>query len=148
MKRQAALRQLSSEHHRALVLAKRLRAAGGDAAQLCVMAQAVSVQWREEVAPHFVAEEERLLPLYARFSAPDSPLITETLRQHMAMRALLDGIEEQCAAGSIDAAPLHALGDALRDHVRFEENELFPAIEAALPPEQLQRLQDALVSAR
>jgi len=129
-----------------LVLAQRLRAASGDAAQLCATAQALVAQWREEVASHFVAEEERLLPLYARFSAPDAPLIAETVRQHVAMRALLDLIEEQCVAGSVDSALLHAVGDALRNHVRFEENELFPAIEHALPPEQLLRLQDALSS--
>ncbi len=146
MKRAPALRQLSSEHHRALVLAQRLRAADGDNTQLRATAQAALTQWRKEVTPHFIVEEERLLPLYARFSAPDAPLVAETLRQHTAMRALLDSLDEQCSAGSVEAAPLHQLGAALRDHVRFEENELFPAIEAALPPEQLQRLQDALLS--
>lgn len=140
MKRAAALRRLSSEHHRALVLAQRLRAADGDAAGLCATAQQALTQWRAEVASHFVAEEERLLPLYARFSAPDAPLIAETLRQHVALRAQADIIAERCDAGAIEASLLHTLGNALRDHVRFEENQLFPAIEAALPDVQQERL--------
>lgn len=101
--------------------------------------------WRAEIGPHFVAEEEWLLPLYARYSAPDHPLIVETLRQHVRMRALIDEIEEGLAAPSLPL--LQALADALREHIRFEEQALFPAIEAALPQAQLQRLLDRQHSA-
>jgi hemerythrin-like domain-containing protein len=62
------------------------------------------------------------------------------------MRSLLDEIYEQLDAHGMPLAQLHALGDALREHVRFEENELFPAIEVALSEAQLQRLMDRLAS--
>ncbi|MBA2581014.1 MAG: hypothetical protein H0V03_09295 [Thermoleophilaceae bacterium] len=39
---------------------------------------------------------------------------------------------------------LHALGGVLGEHVRLEERELFPRIEAALPADALARLADAL----
>jgi iron-sulfur cluster repair protein YtfE (RIC family) len=139
MKRHAALHGLSGEHHRALVLARRLRNLTQDVQPAAV--QELLALWRAEVGPHFIAEEERLLPLFARYSAPDHPLIIETLRQHVLMRSLLDEIGELVDAHETPLAPLHALGDALREHVRFEENELFPAVEAALPEAQLQRLQ-------
>lgn len=139
MKRHAALHQLSSDHHRALVLARRL---GRLDSELRAGAEELLTLWRTEVGPHFVAEEERLLPLFARYSTPDHPLICETLRQHVLMRSLLDEIAEGLAAnGVLDLTVVHALGDALREHVRFEENELFPAVEAVLPEAQLQRLQ-------
>jgi hypothetical protein len=39
------------------------------------------------------------------------------------------------------------LGELLAAHVRFEEGELFPAIEAALSPEQLRAVASALATA-
>jgi len=137
MKRHAALRQLSSDHHSGLVLARRVSKLAADS-DLGAAAHNLLTAWRTEIGPHFVAEEEWLLPLFARYSAPDHPLIMETLRQHVRMRALVDEIEENLATPSLPL--LQALADALREHIRFEENELFPAIEAALPETQLQRL--------
>lgn len=146
MKRHAALRQFSSDHHSGLVLARRICRLD-EASDLRSAAEELLVAWRTEIGPHFVAEEEWLLPLFARYSAPDHPLINETLRQHVLMRSLLDEIGERLAAEEAPAtALLHALGDALRAHVRFEENELFPAVEATLPEAQLQRLMDRLSS--
>ncbi|GAB4294957.1 MAG: hypothetical protein Kow0096_11460 [Thiohalomonadaceae bacterium] len=139
MQRHAALRQLSSDHHRGLVLARRVGRLEADC-DLQVAAQNLLHGWRAEIGPHFVAEEEWLLPLFARYSAPDHPLIVETLRQHVRMRALVDELEEGLAAPSLPL--LQALAAALREHIRFEENDLFPAIEAALPEAQLQRLLD------
>ncbi|WP_172600495.1 hemerythrin domain-containing protein [Sulfurivermis fontis] len=137
MKRHAALRQLSSDHHSGLVLARRVSKLAADS-DLRGAAQNLLTAWRTEIGPHFVAEEEWLLPLFARYSAPDHPLIVETLRQHVHMRALIDEIEEGLVAPSLPL--LQALAAALREHIRFEENDLFPAIEAALPETQLQRL--------
>lgn len=141
MKRHAALRQLSSDHHRALVLARRVSKLDTNS-DLRAAAQNLLAAWQAEIGPHFVAEEEWLLPLFARYSAPDHRLIMETLRQHVVMRGLVDEIGDGLAAPSLPV--LHALADALREHIRFEENELFPAVETALPDEQLQRLQQYL----
>jgi iron-sulfur cluster repair protein YtfE (RIC family) len=143
MKRHAALRQLSSDHHSGLVLARRVSKLAADS-DLAAAEQNLLTAWRTEIGPHFIAEEEWLLPLFARHTAPDHPLITETLRQHVMMRALVDEIEEGLAAPLLPV--LHALANALREHIRFEENELFPAIEAALPKAQLQRLAERLSS--
>ncbi len=145
MKRHAALHALSGEHHRALVLARRLGRLTQESARPAAVEELLAL-WRAEVGPHFVAEEEHLLPLFARYGTPDHPLIRETLRQHVLMRSLLDAIAEGLAAGTPELALVHALGAALREHVRFEENELFPAVEAALPEAQLQRLLDRLAS--
>jgi hypothetical protein len=41
----------------------------------------------------------------------------------------------------------HALGELLNDHVRYEERELFPAVEARLEPKRLARLGEAIARA-
>lgn len=140
-KRHTALRTLSSDHHRALVLAKHLRAAGEAAAARQALAERILAAWPEELEPHFAAEEAHLLPLYARHATPAAPEIAETWRQHVQLRMMVDALREQLERAAIPPAEaLRTLGDALRDHVRYEENTLFPAVEAVLPAEQLQRL--------
>jgi hypothetical protein len=42
----------------------------------------------------------------------------------------------------IEAHLLGALGVYLRNHVRFEENHLFPAVETAAPEEELWRMNE------
>lgn len=149
MKREPALRRLSSDHHRALVAAKRLRDLPDEATadrRLAVAGETLKV-WLAEVAPHFRAEEELLLPLFARFAGAVHAAIAETQAQHVALRAIVDALGEAVAAGEAPAAELlRRLGEGLRDHVRFEETVLFPAVEQTLPPAQMQRLLSSLSS--
>ena len=53
------------------------------------------------------------------------------------------------ASGVLYGTPLlyAALGELLAEHVRLEERELFPAIEATLNPEQLSSMASALAIA-
>jgi hemerythrin-like domain-containing protein len=108
MKRDQRLRQLSSEHHNALVLARKLRR--GQPVELPTAFEA-------ELAPHFALEERVLLPALARTGRED--LATRTLCEHDAMRAALS--EPQRFAELLEA------------HVRFEERELFPTCEELIP---------------
>jgi len=48
--------------------------------------------------------------------------------------------------GETPLETLHTLGGVLAEHVRFEERQLFPRIEAALPAAELALLADALAS--
>ena len=137
MKRHPALQQLSRDHHQALVLAKHLRDLPEDADRGAMEGAAAEAlgRWAAEVAPHFRAEEERLLPLLARAAGADHPAIAETLNQHVRLRALVQSLDE-----APSAATLRDLGDRLRAHVRYEEDTLFPAVESALSEAQLARL--------
>lgn len=122
MKRDPRLRGLSSDHHRALVLARRLARAG--AAWARDDGLALGAQFDAELEPHFRVEEEVLLP--ALRSAGASALVERTLADHAAMRASVS------VARAGDGAAARALGAQLLAHVRFEERELFPACEAML----------------
>jgi hemerythrin-like domain-containing protein len=137
MKRHPALAPLSRDHHHALVLAQRLRRAG--AADAGDAATAFLEHWMEEERLHFRLEEEVLLPAYAAYGDPDHPAIVQTLIDHVRIRRDVGRLAE-----SVDADLLHEIGGRLVDHVRLEENELFPLIEQTLPEPALAVLGERL----
>ena len=133
MKRHDALQPLSREHHPALVQAKRLRDFKGDAAQARELAQAFVGFWNAEIAQHF------------RDEGDDCPEILETVAQHVGLRRGVMELRRRLAAqADIDAPLLNGLGDALKSHVRFEEDELFPLAEQALREDDLLYLETQL----
>lgn len=114
MKRHPALQDLSREHHTALSLANRIRQ------QPQADHQADIERRREELLRHFDQEEQQFLPYW--------PQLPATMRQrfaaeHSELRRLL-------AQTPADAPKL---AERLTAHVRFEERELFNAIQKLLP---------------
>ena len=133
MKRHDALQPLSREHHPALVQAKRLRDFNGDAAQARELGLAFLGFWDADIVQHFRDEEELLLPLLAQRAGDESPEILETLAQHVQLRRAVTELRRLLAQDGVVTAPLlNALGDGLKSHVRFEEDELFPFAEQSL----------------
>lgn len=132
MNREVRLRGLSSDHHRSLVLVRHIREAlkrGGSEIELCAH---VAGHYDAELEPHFRAEEELLLPELT--SGANRELAERTLSEHHLLRSqIASGI-----AGDLDA--LRALADTLEAHVRFEERELYPACEVAVPQGVLAQL--------
>ena len=139
MKRHAALQPLSRDHHVALVAAQRLRRAGAD--DTGAAREAFLEFWRDHGAHHFRVEEDVLLPAYAAHADPDEPCVVRMLLDHARIRAQAQRLEHDAAPS---AESLHTLGTALERHVRLEEREVFPLIEAALPPGAAEALVDAV----
>jgi hypothetical protein len=132
MKRDPAFHALSTDHHHALVLARRVgeqRAAGAAGAELAAL---LAEPWRNAIEPHFIVEEELLLPPLA--AAGETELVERTRREHAELR----GLASAACAGDADAAGRFAA--ALEAHVRFEERELFAACEHRLDRATLERL--------
>lgn len=123
MKRDARLRGLSSEHHQALVLARTL--ATRHPTWTVADGVALHTRFRDELEPHFRIEEELLLP--ALQSLGEADLVRRVQTDHALLRACAR------AASAGDGAAARALGEHLRDHIRFEERELFPVCEAQIP---------------
>ncbi len=122
MKRHPALRDLSSEHHQGLVLAKHIRQAlagertpGPDWAE-------VKAVFEASLEPHFRKEEADLLP--ALEAAGEGELVARTRAEHEAMRRLVR------EGGPADLARFAQL---LTDHIRFEERVLFQVAQERLP---------------
>lgn len=123
MRRSSFLRDLSRDHHAALSLANRIAKAEDECALAGLMKE-VPEKFRREIEPHFRQEEEDLLVRLAQ--AGEAPLVRRTLAEHRQLRDLASRLTEG------DSSALRRFGTALRDHVRFEERELFVAAEAAL----------------
>lgn len=126
MKRSPILQPLSREHHTALTLAKACERAAqsGDAALVKQTCQRVIHAYAHELEPHFHLEETSLLPLL--HGTATQPLAGRTLADHQRLRGLLDALRQN------DALALDTFGKCLSAHVRFEERELFPALESLL----------------
>lgn len=124
MKRTGALQPLSREHHTALTLAKACERAAqaGNPENVNAVCQRAINAFASELEPHFLIEEQSLLPLLKNTEA--QPLVQRTLADHRQLRGLIGDLKE----GNADA--LATFGRCLSAHVRFEERELFPALEA------------------
>lgn len=126
MKRSTILQPLSREHHTALTLAKACERAvqSGDEERVAKTCQRVIRAFSDELEPHFRIEEQSFLPLLN--SAETRSLVQHTLADHQQMCGLLSGLRQN------DARALNLFGKCLSAHVRFEERELFPALENLL----------------
>jgi hemerythrin-like domain-containing protein len=133
VKRSPELTPLSHDHHQALFVAQRLKRAedAGEARDRFLD------YWRSHGRSHFVIEEEILLPGWALASADaDRAQAARVSAEHLEIRAAARRAEHE----PLDLEALRELGELLERHVRFEERELFPAIEAQLDAEQLAEL--------
>lgn len=142
MKRSPELRDLSDDHHRALVLAVRAEraAAGEDAAAVADCWAEIARTFPAELEPHFAIEERLLAPPLA--AAGEPALAARLAADHAALRGAA------AAASPRDAAALAAFGARLAAHVRFEERELFPVAERVLPAAALAAVADACRAGR
>lgn len=132
MKRDDRLIPLSHDHHHGLVLSLRIKKAVERAEVDAVMVADVQEAFAREIEPHFLQEENWLLP--ALREAGEDDLVDRTLREHAELRELLS------AASYSDLGPLVSFGALLGDHIRFEERELFERAQDVLSEEVLDEL--------
>jgi hemerythrin-like domain-containing protein len=134
MKRSAALQPLSREHHHALEVALALRRA--TPSTLPGVVRRFAAFWADHGARHFAVEESVLLAVLARDAGSSDVLRRRLVEEHAKLRGLADDLDRTTGRAQLDAA--HTLGGMLRDHVRFEERELFPHLERTLSPAALE----------
>lgn len=138
MKRSPELTPLSHDHHAALFLAQRLRRA---AAVSDVRTEALSY-WEEHGREHFREEEDILLPAwFDRDPAADRAMAARIADEHLRIRTGMERLARD------EPETTHELGELLDRHVRFEEREVFPLIEAGLDEEALAELGRRLAQA-
>ena len=136
MKRAPALVPLSREHHEALVLARRACEPERAQAEPATLRTHLLRRWDAQFDAHFAREETHLLPALA--AAGEHAAVQDALQQHAALRDAVARLR----AGDLQALP--AWGEAMREHVHWEERELFPLAERVL---DLRALQAALDTA-
>ena len=151
MKRHQSLHPLSQHHHFALIQAFEMRRAvqaPAEEREAAVGRQAEKfiAFWHKTGIVHFREEEEVLLPAYARHARLDQDFgIMRLLADHAEIRAAVEDFERLRAKKlPIEIETMTRLAKLLYDHVRFEENEVFPRIERALGEEALDAVGRAL----
>ena len=129
MKRHEQLQDLSREHHLALKLALLARRAleSGEQQKIKAAATVFATAFVSDLEPHFVREENDVLPLLAQ--AGETALVERTLNEHDEMRRLAARLP------AAEPATLQRFGELLGAHVRFEERELFEVAQRHLEPD-------------
>ena len=136
MKRDHRLRQLSDDHHQALVLARRATSAASLKPEaVATLWDEVTRRFRSELAPHFSIEEQHMLPALER--AGGAALAKRTRDEHAELRRIVS------EDGHDVATRLDRFGALLRDHVRFEERVLFEAVQERLSDAELEAVSEA-----
>ena len=85
-----------------------------------------------------------LLPAFADHGDPGEASVVRMLVDHVRIRAAARRLENE-PHPSVES--LHDLGEALERHVRLEEREVFPLIEAAMPHAAVEALAEAVLEA-
>jgi hemerythrin-like domain-containing protein len=154
MKRHPSLHPLSRHHHFALIQALAMRRAAEEtpaekrAAAIKRQAEQFVKFWNKAGHIHFREEEEVLLPAYARHARLDQDAsVMKMLADHAEIRAAVQDFERLLAANvPVEDAVMARVAKLLHDHVRLEENELFPRIEKTLGEERLNAMGRGLTS--
>lgn len=138
MKRHESLHPLSQHHHFALIEALQVRRATEQpaakrSAALRKVAEEFVRFWKKTGRQHFREEEEILLPAYARHAdIGEDRDVMRMLADHAEIRALIGEIEVALETGAPPGEKLVTLGRRLSEHVRLEEDKVFPRIEKTL----------------
>jgi hemerythrin-like domain-containing protein len=147
MKRHLSLHPLSQHHHFALIQALEMRRAaeaprGKRAAIVQKKAEKFVRFWHKTGFVHFREEEEVLLPAYSRHTRLDRDAdVMRILADHAEIRANVLDFEQRLAAKiPIEAEQMASLAKLLHDHVRLEEDVVFPRIEKTLGEEGLNEM--------
>jgi len=145
MKRHESLHPLSEHHHHVLVLALEIRRAAESSAperdqDLRGLAESWLRFWDESGHTHFAEEEQVLLPQYARHIRLDQDAeVMRMLADHAEIRAKLAELQHSLIEGFAPQLVVD-LGQMLHDHVRLEEDHIFPRIEKTLAEAELNSL--------
>jgi iron-sulfur cluster repair protein YtfE (RIC family) len=137
--RHPSLQPFSRDHHVGLVHAAHLLQSAEPAATPDQRRAALSellAGWDQQMRAHFDEEEQLLPPLMTQ---ADTRRLNE---EHTAIRALISTARKLVEPFADDPDPnwVRRLGQLYHDHIRWEERQLFPAIEAAAGSAQLATL--------
>jgi hemerythrin-like domain-containing protein len=133
MKRDSRLRSLSSDHHRALVMARKMDKAGNSGDVDADLLNEIQIFCGDELSLHFSKEERFLLPPLKKHG--EYEIVERTLREHAQIMALVPLLEQKEA--------FLQFAQLLRQHVRFEEQSLFEISQEKLSDTELEIIEAA-----
>ena len=129
MKRHEALVQLSRDHHFGLLLCWKLKEGLKKDVSVERMAKYITLFYEKNLKPHFAEEEDSVFLILGT----DHQLIKEAVSQHRTF-------EEMISEGFETPNQIEMFRDLLELHIRTEERQIFPEIEANATNEQFRNL--------
>ncbi|BAO45200.1 hemerythrin domain-containing protein [Thiolapillus brandeum] len=138
MKRHEELINLSREHHQSLRLAKKCLdvAATGEPEQCKALCNEIVSIFDQEWDRHFRNEEKTIFNITAEMNGRIHDLGRQLVDEHERMREMARAMNQ----GETGCTLLHDFGVLLKDHTRLEERELFPLVEEAFSPAQMEQI--------
>jgi hypothetical protein len=140
-RRNDALIPLTHDHHHALAQARRLR----DVSQLDDVTEQRNLAndfvnfYFGRAIRHFHEEEELFFaPLIDEPRAQE--FVVRAVSDHLRLHALVRAVKRQLSDGAADSDTLGQISELLTDHVRFEEQQLFPLVEELVSEDDLRDL--------
>ena len=140
-RRNDALIPLTHDHHHTLAQARRLRDVSklSDVTERRNLANDFVNFYFGRAIRHFHEEEELFFaPLIDEPRAKE--LVLRAVSDHLRLHALVRTVKRQLSDGEADSDVLAEIADLLTDHVRFEEQELFPLVEELVPEDILKEM--------
>ena len=140
IKRNENIVPLSQDHHLSLLFGWKIKQ--GLKASVSVSRMLAYVHYFEDVhlLPHFKEEEELLF-----VPNKENELVQKGLQDHAAIKNIIARLYEEHNEQE-QIAQLTLLADSVETHVRFEERELFPALEKMVQPQELNVVGEALAA--
>ncbi|HUQ97176.1 MAG TPA: hemerythrin domain-containing protein [Chitinophagaceae bacterium] len=135
IKRSPQLAPLSREHHEGLLFGWKLKQGLANGIEERRISSFIEWFWQQHLQPHFTKEEQALPQLLS----PAHPMIQQMLHEHDDIK---NRVEEAIEHG--DLKKFDALAQAVTDHIRFEERQLFAEVEKRASPEQLALLETVI----
>ncbi len=147
MERDPRLIRLSREHHHGLVLALRLERElpGASVGEMQSLYGDFVRFWNGGLQPHFSCEDECLLARLAGRADPGLQHAGRLQRDHRELEGLVDAMATARTADDRKDA-MTAFGRKLRDHIRWEERDLFEWLQTELGTEDLDAIGEYLAA--
>ena len=130
IKRSAALKPLSREHHHGLLLSWKIREGFKKNIEIERIKKYTDWFWKHHLQAHFEFEENYVFPILGQ----ENELIIKALEEHNRLKQLFtdtDAVKSNIAAIEV----------ALVSHIRFEEKILFKEIESIASEDQLEAIE-------
>jgi len=126
IQRSEALQPLSRQHHNGLLFCLLLGKGIRKQADVMVMQDFIMDFWYKDLQHHFELEEQYLYPLQQGYADLQTAL-EKMMADHYQLKSIIHQVS------LTPSFPLVAeLSTVLNDHIRFEERELFPLLEATI----------------
>lgn len=135
IKRSKQLTPLSKDHHDGLLFAFKIKQGLKNGADIKLIAEYVQWFWKNHLEEHFREEEQILAP----HLPADNEMLKQMVDEHQEIEAMIH-INESIPDGTL----LQNLAQAIDDHIRFEERQLFPYAEKTIPERELNLIYEQL----